>query len=309
MADIPSVGIDPLNVYDPGVVNIETQAYPRPLNLAQALALQLGNLIQASQFQPNGPPAVAQSIPRLVDVFPANQAFVDEPLGLGVPLANIPSVDVSVQNVIRQPVADFIVTESGVFQTNPSVPTTVRRTIASVSSFQVSDQFGTTTYFVISFTAGTNLMDFGVDLAGTEALFPNSAPANNPQDVPGALITKFALNQIVVDGTDLLTSPPIVGNVVDLDVSRHGDEVIFDLFPNDINVTIGPNIPPPIALTVVGDSRQVTDVFISNTPPVPFIGAGARIPLLLYLDLRETAFFPSDRPVTTLGLPVNVFIG
>jgi hypothetical protein len=310
MADIPSLGIDVMDVVDPGMVNIEEQAYPRPLDLAQALALNLGRLIQASQFWPNGPPGALQSGPRPSEVFVQSQPFVNPSLSLGVATPATPTTDVTVQNVVRQPVADFIITESGPFQTNPSVPTTVRRTIAAVTSFQVSNQFGTTTFFVITFAAGTNLMDFGVDLTGTEALFPNSAPALNPQAVPGAFITNFALNQIVVDGTDLLASPPIAGNVVDLDVSRHGSEVVFDLFPNDVNVFLNPTtVPPPIALTVVGDSIREVDVFVSDAPPIPFIGAGTRIPLLLYLDLRETAFFPSDRPILTRGLPANVFIG
>lgn len=307
MPDIPSLGIDPANVYDPGLVNIENQAYPRPTNLAQALAINLGNLIQASQFWPNGVPVTSQALPKPVEVTVASQDFPDVSLSLGVAIPATPTTNVSVQNVIRQPVADYIVTESGVFQTNPSVPTTVSRTIAAggVSSFQVTSPIGTTTYYVITFVAGTNLMDFGVDLTGTEALFPNSAPANNPQDIPAGLITKFAQNQIVVDGTDL-SPAPAAGNTVTLDVSRHGDEVIFDLFPSDVNVNIGALVAPPVATTEVGDSRQVVDVFVDDAPPIPFIGAGSRIPLLLYLDLRETAFFPADRPIRTLGLPVNV---
>jgi hypothetical protein len=308
MPDIPSLGIDLIDIVDPGMVNVEEQAYPRPLDLAQALALNLGRLIQASQYWPNGPPGVHQDNATPTEVFVESQPFISPSLSLGVATPDTPTTDVADQNIVHQPVVDYIVTESGSFNTNPAVPTTVRRTIASVTSFAVSGAVSTTTFYVITFTAGTNLMDFGVDLVGTEALFPDSAPALNPQDVPAGLVTKFSLNQLVVDGTDL-SPAPVAGDVVDLDVSRHGDEAVFELYANDVNVVIDAVQSSSAAVTVVGDSHQMVDVFIEDEPPIAFIGAGTRIPLLLYVGLRETAFFPSDRPVTTLGLPINVNVG
>jgi hypothetical protein len=59
----------------------------------------------------------------------------------------------------------------------------------------------------------------------------------------------------------------------------------------------------------VADARRIVNAFATDGVVSPFIGTGTRIPLLLYLDLRETAFFPADRPIGTLGLPANVNIG
>lgn len=303
MPDIPSIGISAFDTTDPSMVNVEAQAYPRPTDLAQSLARTLNFL--ASTFQPNPPPPPLATGPRPSEVFAANQPFVPLPLSLGTVDANDVNIDITVQNVIRQPIAEFIVTESGNFAVNPSVPDTVSRTSTVVTSFV--DQLTLLTYFVITFGPTVNLMDFGIDLAGTQAAFPSSAPPLNPGAVPAALVTKFTNRQIVVVGTNLLAIPPVAGNVVILDVSRHGPENIFDLFSTEVEVTPAPNLQGVVV--TVADSRQVIDAFASDGVRVPFIGAGARIPLLLFQDLRETAFFPSDRPIRTLGLPINVNVG
>lgn len=304
---IPSVGINDGNVFDPGVVNIEAQAYPAPVDLAQALVRNLAALTPGLLFAPPLPPPDSQAIPRPLPVPVADQSFILPPLSLGVAVVDPPEVDVGTQNLIRQPVAEFVVTESGNFQFNRSVPQSVSFTIAAISSFTSQPVGGiVTTFYVITFAVGVNLMDFGVELTGTEASFPNSAPALNPDDVPTGIITKFTNRQIVVDGTDLVPAP-VVGNTVVIDVSRHGDEVVFDIFSPDANVTIDAVQSASAAVTQTADARPEIDVFPDGINT--FIGSGVRIPLLLYLDLRETAFFPADRPITTRGLPLNVNIG
>lgn len=304
MPDIPSVGISQFDTTDPNAVNVEAQAYPRPVDLAQSLARTLNFL--ASTFQPNGPPPPLATGPRPSEVFTANQPFIPPSFSLGTVDANDVNIDITVQtNGVRQPVSEFIVTESGNFQTNPSVPDTVSRTILSVTSFV--DQLSLLTYYVITFGVNVNLMDFGVDLTGTQAAFPNSAPVLNPGAVPAALVTKMTNRQIVVIGTNLALDPPTANDVVLMDVSRHGPETIFDLVPNEVDITPSPNLQGVV--TTVAQAFTLTNAFASDGVRVPFVGSGTRIPLLLYLDLRETAFFPADRPIRTLGLPLNVNVG
>lgn len=306
---IPSVGINDGNVYDPGLVNVEAQAYPAPVDLAQALTLNLARLTAGSLFAPPAVPPGNQAGPQFLPVAVADQSFILPSLALGVPFFDPPEVDVGAQNLIRQPVAEFIVTESGNFQFNRSVPQSVSFPIATISSFQSQPVGGiVTTFYVITFAVGVNLMDFGVELTGTEAAFPNSAPTRDPGDIPTGPITKFTNRQIVVDGTDLVPAP-VVGNTVVIDVSRHGDEAVFDLFPNDRDVTIDAVQSASAATTQVADAHPLINAFANDGVVFPFIGTGARIPLLLYLDLRETAFFPADQPIKTLGLPLNVNIG
>lgn len=303
MPDIPSVGLAQFDTTDPGAVNVEAQAYPRPVDLAQALARSLDFL--ASTFKPNGPPARLATAAPHVPVFVADQPFIPLNFSLGTPDTNDVNIDLMVQTSVRQPVSEFLVTESGTFQTNPSIPDTVSRTILTVTSFV--DSLSLLTYFVITFGPTINLMDFGVDLTGTQAAFPNSAPVNNPGAVPAALVTKMTNRQIVVIGTNLLLDPPTTNDVVLLDVSRHGAETIFDLVPNEVDITPAPTLLG--VTTTVAQAFNLTNAFASDGVRVPFVGSGTRIPLLLYLDLRETAFFPADRPIGTLGLPLNVNIG
>lgn len=309
MPDIPSLGIDLIDIVDPGMVNIEEQAYPRPLDLAQALARNLGALISGGAFVANPPPPGFQAGNRPTEVFVAGQPFVQPSLSLGTALPTIPEFDIADQAVL-QPVAEFIVTESGSFEFNRRVPTSVSQTITAVQTILAPGPTGANiTFYLITFGVAVNLMDYGVDLVNTEALFPNSAPPLAPEDVPAGIITKFTNRQIMVDGTDLTADAPQVGDIVRLDITRHGADVVFDLFAPDANVFIDSVQSASAAQTVVADSRSVITAFASDGVLTPFIGAGTRIPLLLYLDLRETAFFPADRPITTRGLPVNVNIG
>lgn len=295
------------DVTDPGVVNVESQAYPLALNPPQALPPNLGVLVAGSVFAAPALPVPVQNNPRAFFVNVERQSFILPSLSLGVAAPTPPTTNVSAQNVVRQPVLEYVITESGSFQFNANVPTTVSRTIAVVTSFTSVEAGVTSTFYVITFVAGTNLMDFGVDLVGTDALFPNSAPARNPQAVPAGTITKFTNLQIVVDGTNLTGDPPTTNDVVVLDVTRHGDAVVFDLLPTDNDVLISPS--PPVAVTTVADARPVANATASSGVVVPFVGSGQRIPLLLYLDLRETAFFPASQGITTLGLPANVNVG
>jgi hypothetical protein len=246
-----------------------------------------------------------QDSPVPVEVFIAASPFILPPLSQGVAVPEFPEIDVAAQG-IQQPVVDVIVTEAGSFEINPPTQASISRTILAVTSFVVAAPGGNITYYILTFAAPINLMDFGIDFGGTTALFPDSA--SDPENVPGALITSFASRQIVIVGTNLLTHPPEAGNTIVLDISRHGNGRIFELVEPDLNIFIDSVQSAFAAETVVAQSFTEIDAFPGGSL-LPFIGSGVRIPPLLYLDLRETAFFPADRTNRGPGLPANVFVG
>ena len=324
MADIPSVGILQLDVFDPGLTNIEFQAYPRPLDLAQALALQLGNLIAAGAFAANPPPTPLQSGVLPSEVFAQSQAFAPPSLLQGVAVVQPASVNIGVQNSVRLPVVDFIITEAGSFQTNESPSAQVTLTIApgpgspvvgGVAQSVVTTTVGTVTYFQL-FLGNSNLNDFGIPLLGSLVLLPNQAPARNPQDVPTRPILQYSTNWILISLDDppgsgfdsLPINPPTLGQTVTFNVRRTGFEVIFDLFPTESNVII--DAAPPAATTVSAtDARRVSNATANDGVVNGFVGGGTRIPLLLFQNLRDSAFYPANQTIATLGLPANVNIG
>jgi hypothetical protein len=304
---IAQLGIDVMDIVDPGMVNVEDQAYPRPLDPDQQQPRNMGNLSPGSFFPaaPQAPDFQDGNVP--VEVFVAASPFILPPLSQGVAVPEFPEIDVATQG-IQQPVVDVVVTEAGSFEINPPTQASISRTILAVTSFVVATPGGNITYYILTFAAPINLMDFGIDFGGTTALFPNSAPADEPQQVPAALITSFASRQLVVVGTNLLSVPPVGGNTVVLDISRHGNGRIFELVEPDLNIFIDSVQSAFAAETVVAQSFTEIDAFPGGTL-LPFIGSGVRIPPLLYLDLRETAFFPADRTNRGPGLPANVFVG
>jgi len=312
MADIPSLGIDLFDIVDPGLTNIEEQAYPRPLDPAQALAQQLARLLDASLFAPNGPPPLLQAgpIPSFQQV--ESQAARPPSFSLGVAAVVPPTFDAGAFAIPR-PAAEVIVTPVGNFQTNITPSDVVSFTIASVVT--INGTLAPRRFFQLFFPAGTNLFSLGIDLFGRNVFLPSQAPALDPQDVPTRIIVNYSTNFIIVAETEtddagnstVLPSAPIAGQIVRLDNFRDGFEVNFNFTGQEIDVTIAP--APAVAQTVVGDSRRVVNVFATDGVVQSFVGAGQRIPLLLFQNLRETAFFPSDQGILTRGLPVNVNVG
>lgn len=312
MADIPSLGIFQFDVFDPGLTNIEQQAYPRPLDPAQALAQQLARLLDASLFAPNGPPSLLQAgpIPSFQQV--ESQPFRPPSFSLGVASVVPPTVSAGAF-VPPTPAAEVVVTPVGNFQTNITPADVVSFTIASVVVIN-----GTSTpnrLFQIFFPAGTNLFSLGIDLFGRLVSLPSQAPAKDPQAIPTRTILNYSTNFIIIAETEVssagnstaLPSAPTANQVVRLDDFRDGFEVNFNFPGTLVNTTINP--APPVAQTVVGDARRVINAFATDGVIAPFIGAGQRIPLLLFQNLRETAFFPSDQGTVTQGLPANVNVG
>ena len=247
----------PLTVLDPGVINVESQAYPRPLDPPQALRppteVQVGALV-LPQLPPLGPGSGSAAV------------------------AAADSINVSLQ-AVRQPVSEFIVTQSGNFQTNATNANNVRRTIRPNGGLPSPDVVTTVvngqTQFQVFFLAGTNLFDFGVSLVGTEARFPNSAPARAPENVPTGLVLMFSTNWILVDGTDFTSTPPAAGNVVDLDVGREAFEPIFDQVLSPLNVNVFANTlpiaPDPVDFDLFG---RVVNVFAGTVGQPPIVPGG-----------------------------------
>jgi hypothetical protein len=285
--------MNPIDVFDPNNVNVEAQAYPRPLDLAQALGL-----------------------PALVNV--GAQAALPPSFSMGVADPANPEVDISTQVIQRQPVAEFLVTQEGSFRTDATA-TSVRYAIAAVTPIVV----GATTNYKLTLGLGdvstpalaaaaaarVNLFTLGVDLSYVEVTFINSAPALDPQDRPTAPITSYFINQIVIDAGDLASDPPIDGDLVDVPTQRVGPSDIVGLVgAAPANVLIAP--APPLAVFDTAPRNVVTDVDIdSQVLRNPIITSGQRIPLLLFQNLPIPGAFEAEfaAPVAR-GLPVDVFI-
>lgn len=304
MPDIPSLGLNRFDVFDPNDVNIEAQAYPRPLSPAQALARQLAELLNVSTF---GHPRVLdppQAIVTPAAVPVQQQTYTLPSLSMGTADPANPEVDVGTQVIQRQPVAEFLVTQAGNFRTD-STADFVRFTISAVTALEV----GASTNYRLTLGAATNLYTLGVDLTGLEVRFPNSAPGLDPQDVPTAPIIFYGINQIVIDGSDLSSDAPVVNDVIDIPTQRVGPSDIIDLVGlAPANVTIAP--APQNPTTAVAASNPVVNVDIdSATPANPIITSGTRIPLLLFQNLPIPGAFAVEYATPlSRGLPANVFV-
>lgn len=304
MPDIPSVGIDLVDIVDPGVVNIEEQAYPRVLQPDQALALELGVLIESSLFASPFAANPAQAIEPPTEIDVGLQSFIF-PFSLGTAVPDINDVDVNAQSLVDgRTLREFIVTGVGSFQTNAVIPTQRTFLADTVTSFV----FGPNTYYTITFAADVDLFSFGIEFSGTEVAFPDSAPAESPNQIPEGLVISFSTRQIVVLGTFLSSDPPVAGDRVVFNLERQGDEVVFD-FDTVTDVFIFADTPPqsPEEIPVPVNF----DVFAGNFFPegVPtFIGEGTEVPFLIFQNLRD-GVFEVENQTFGQGLPAQVFIG
>jgi len=316
MPDIPSVGINPFDIFDPNDVNIEAQAYPRPLSPAQALAQQLAALLNISTF---GHPRVLdppQAIVTPAAVQVQQQVFTLPSLSLGVADPANPEVNIAAQVIQVTPAAEFLVTQEGNFRTD-STADKIRFRIFQVDTLSV----GSATHYRLTIgtalvnpataasVAAVNLYTLGIDLNYLEVTFPNSAPGLDPQDIPTAPIIFYGINQIVVDGTDLTGDAPVANDVIDVPTQRVGPSDIVGLVGlAPANVFIAPS--PPVATTEVAASNPTVNVDIdSANPGNPIITSGQRIPLLLFQNLPIPGAFAVEYATPlSLGLPVNVFV-
>jgi hypothetical protein len=224
VVDIPSVGVPvsrPIaNVTDPGMVNIEDQAYPPP-----------------------PPGSQGDVIPRFVDA--GIQAFTP-PLSMGVPDPTETNVDVSTQNFVRDPVP-WIVTPVGNFRIGSDPTLRTRFTIKAndpAKNFVAVTSFtnGGTTYYSITLADGSNLFSLGVDLRGALVQFPNSAPPLDPQNVPTAPIISYGANVLIVDGTRLANDPPTQLDAIFVPNAREGSEDVIQQQAAPVNVFVSQQV-------------------------------------------------------------------
>ena len=265
-----------IDVTDPGVVNVEAQAYPMP-------------------------PGGSQALPIPSQVFVARLVQVQLPLASGAASVDPPDTDVATQIITRLPVSEFLVTEGGVIQTNNTVSDLRSFIVSSVTTLNAG--LPTERYQIFLGTA--NLAEIGLTLTDIEALFPQQAPAAAPENIPARDIAAWSIDWIIVPRFNTFgvsMAAPVAGNTVQIAVLRDGDEVFIDRFATEIDVTLNP--PPQTPVTVSAPLlTPLGNISASTGVVVPFIGSGVRVPFLL-----GTFEVIDQRPIGT-GLPRNVFVG
>lgn len=289
----------PVDVTDPGLVNVESQAYPFPPGGFQNLPPNFGRLLQASLFAaPIVPPSIqAGLIPSAITV--GDQPFVSLPLSQGAAALTPAEIDLEAQNLIRQPVHDFIVTDVGNFDLTQA-NSNIRLTVTSVVDADTGGAVGANTTRIRIFVSGAILTDLGLSILFRQVIFiGNTSPliAGRPRT-----INAYGANSIIVDrtqfGTTLSTIQPAVGDLMDLNIDREGSEVVFDVFASPANVFIDPS--PPIAQTASAPQMGYQgNVFIPQTGS-SFVGAGINGP-----SFQGT--FEVANQTYGNGLPGNIF--
>ena len=101
---------------NPGLVNVADQAYPAVPPTSQGLPVPFE--FNPSLVAPPPLPTFSAGGPTPVDAFVANVGGIPAPFSLGTPLPALKFVDISVQDLIKFPTADWVVTATGNFQTN-----------------------------------------------------------------------------------------------------------------------------------------------------------------------------------------------
>ena len=327
--DIPSVGLNQFDVFDPNDVNIEAQAYPRPLQLPQALPI-LPNIdasLFAGPFAANPPQALPTPVP--VDV--GIQSFI-RPFATGTARPNATDTDLMLQVLPRGPVHDFLITDSGSFDLNNNENESDEAfTITAIVDAQTgaAPSGSTTVYRAI---LSPQPIAFGLPFAGREFVVTTSVTAANVGQ------SRFIYNQNGnaiffprTEGDQNFATNLAAGAVLTVDMKRDGFSVFYDLLPAPLEVFIlADTEPAEVEEPDVDFERFVGDFYPANdAPPVfeeveaevtgpvldffpddtsPAISGGTPIPLLLFQNLRETAFFPASQS-SVIGLPANVNVG
>lgn len=298
----------PQNVVDPGLVNIEDQAYPRPLDPSQSLVRQLNELISASAYAPPIPRNPAQAIPDSLLVNVLDQPFVPPSFSQGSAVPFFTPVNVGAQNINRGNVRDFIVTESGNFQTS-SEYSAATLTVVSLTDADTGGATSSTTTRYRIVVSGVDLTSIGFSIAGREVVFSGNVTAAIQDFV--RTIVAFNANSIIVAVTQFGESfnpnpgaPPVTpqaGDTMELDLNRNGDQAIFDQTTAETNVYLW-QLPPPAAPTVNAQAFTSVGNFLAGNGVVePFIGAGTQAPRLI------GTFEVANQSVIGTGLPANVF--
>jgi hypothetical protein len=329
MPDIPSVGLNQFDVFDPNDINIEAQAYPRPLQPPQALPLGLDIDVELLGYPLALNPAQGLPVPSEVDV--GRQNFPG-PLSLGVATPTKADIDLMLQIIAQQPIRSFLVTDSGNFDLdNNDNDADEAFTITLIRDAQTGGAVTASTT-VYRATLSPQPISFGLPFAGRDLLVTTSVTAGNVGQ--SRFITFQNGNTISfprTEGDQNFATNLAAGAVVTIDMKRDGFSVFYDLLPAPLEVFVladtepaeveEPNVDfenfvgdfypandaPPVFEEVEAEvTGPVLDFFPDDTSPA--IGGGTPIPLLLFENLRETAFFPASQ-TSVVGLPVNVNVG
>ena len=299
----------PENIVDPGMVNIEDQAYPRPLDPDQALIRQLNELIAGDAYAPPIVRNLGQAIPDSLNVNVLEQAFLNPSLSRGEAVPFFSNVNIGSQGLNRGDVRDFTVTESGNFQTSVEY-SAVALTVVSLTDADTGGATSSTTTRYRVVVSGLDLTAIGFSIAGREVVFKGNVTAGIIDYV--RTIAAFNANSIVIPVTQNGRSfnpdpgaPPVTpqaGDQMELDLNRNGSEVIYDQVLPEISVNLWAQAPLGVVPTVAAEIVSFSGNFLAGNGVVePFVGSGVQVPRLV------GTFEVANQVVIGNGLPANVF--
>jgi hypothetical protein len=283
---------------DPGLINVADQAYPPIPPSVQGLPVPV-DVFGITFAPPFGPPVpLSQPTAVNVDITQAQILSLQSALRFGA----LPptEVNISLQNYHQANTEDWVVTESGNFQTNGNgtpYPFTVLHVV-------VVDTGLPTQAYQIFLTAPVDLTLFGLDLTNFLVSFPVAAPATAPEDVPQRPIISWSTNWIYVSAFDsqgdILTIPG-VGNKIQIYVVRDGSQAVYDTDLPIQNFVVP--VPQQAALPLLVSFANFLGTFAANAGvQVPFIGSGVPAPPFL------GTFEVENQNALGPGLPTNVFV-
>ena len=290
------------------MVNIENQAYPRPLDPSQSLIQQLNVLIAGDAYAPPIVRNPAQAIPDSLIANIFEQPFTPPSFSSGDATPFYSNVNVGSQNLRSGDVRDFLVTESGNFQTSVEYSAATLTVVSLTDADTGGATTSTTTRYRIV-VSGLDLTSIGFSIAGREVVFKGNVTAGIVDYV--RTIVAFNANSIVVAVTQFGQSfnpnpaaPPVTpqaGDQMEVDLNRNGSEVTYDQFSPETNVYLW-TLPPPAAPTVSAEIVSFSGNFLAGNGVVdPFVGSGVQVPRLV--GTYEVA---NQIPLGN-GLPANVF--
>ena len=284
---------------NPGLVNVADQAYPPVPATFQALPVPF-------EFNPAlvAPPPLPQfsaGAPTPKDAFVANVGGVPPSFSQGSPTPVLPTIDISVQDLIKFPSADWTVTETGSYQTNNALGVPQPFHILAVV---VIDAGLPTQAYQIFLQSPVNLYGFGLDITDMLVSFPSAAPPSAPENIPQRPIVSFNANWFLVEGYDgqgnLLTIPGF-NQLIQIFIVRDGPAVTNQTNLPVINVNVPtPAAPPP---PLLGTQFNFTGNFFAREEVrIPFVGSGVAAPPFL------GTFEVENQSLVGQGLPANVFV-
>ena len=291
------------NIVDPGMVNIEDQAYPFPIPPFQDEPFNDGELTPGSLYAPPIVPPDFSSLKPFLNMAVESQVYPSPALFMATQAPFRENIDVSLQSFANLDIREFIVTEAGNFQTNaPGLPDFVDLQILEIKDAQTlgSVSAGTTRYRI---ALSASLVPFGVPIQDREVEVIAAFTAANVGQV--RTIRFWNVNLIYIDraeGDENFAVDLAVGDTLRFEVDREGFEVVNDIFPNDINVFLAdsfvapPNDPVNAEFGIFEGNATPTDGVI-----IPFVGSGIIAPPFL-------GTFQVAVQTYGTGLPKDVFV-